>query len=98
MRLSNLNCPVGAVKLKPVPGVAVVVGFATVVVAPNPNVGNAVLVVAPNVTFVAAGFANGAKPNVVVVVAGCVAAGVNVGSVGCVTVAVDSPKLPKAGG
>lgn len=83
-------------KLNPVPGVAVVVGFVVVVTAPKPNVGNAVVVVAPNET-VDAGLTNGVKPNAVVVVAG-IAVGVNVGSEGCVAVVVDRPKLPKAGG
>lgn len=55
---TNFNCPVGAVKLNPVPGAdVVVIGFGATVDVPNPNDGKvpAAVLVAPNVTPGAAG-------------------------------------------
>lgn len=82
---SYFNCPVGALKLNPVPGLAdvVVIGFDAVVV-PSPNEGKlpGAVVVTPNVTFVA-GFDSDVKPNVVDVVgAAAVVVDPNAGSAG----------------
>lgn len=102
--MTNLNAPVGALKLNPVPEAGVVVirfgvGF-TATVDPNDGKALPIVVVGPNVTPVVTGLDNPPKFKPVAdVVAGCcpiVAVAPNVGNVVCVT--VGKPKLPNAGG